>query len=488
MKRTWKFWMAMTCAMTMIVASIPAMASPNREGYVLMFDSGEELVREPRRTTVLRSAAADSAEEEIPESEPAIVTEMEAAPEAEPEIVMVPAEQHAQLTQPETEAEIVTEPAEEPAPEAEPEAEAETVEEPAEQPAPEAEPEAESEIEMEPEAELVPAEEIPETEAEPEQAEEPEAEPEQTELVPEEEPETAKEPSESETEPEAEPEPEQEPIEEPVSGPEVPAEEPAPETEPVNPEAEPEGAETLQDVLHEGVLAEEAGLEEEFVAEEETKVWTSDEPVIVYANGTANIYAEPDENSEILSTVPDGTELPVVDLTGAWCVLADNAGYVSLAEIRETAAVQEAPAKEDASTETAENPETAGTEVPAAEPAPEDGEMTEPIEGENPEEQTEVENEPEDLEPEIEEPVMNEDPNKVVRILSNRKQVMDEGEMVFLSAELVGFDDCEEIIYIWKVDKGNGFEEVPDANGPVYSFPATPETLSWNWTLTVLSR
>jgi hypothetical protein len=65
---------------------------------------------------------------------------------------------------------------------------------------------------------------------------------------------------------------------------------------------------------------------------------------------------------------------------------------------------------------------------------------------------------------------------------------MEEGEMVTLTSELEGFENCVEIAYVWKVNKGNGFEEIPGANGPTYSFPATKETLSWDWTLTVLSR
>ena len=53
---------------------------------------------------------------------------------------------------------------------------------------------------------------------------------------------------------------------------------------------------------------------------------------------------------------------------------------------------------------------------------------------------------------------------------------------------LEGFDDCHEVVYIWSVDKGNGFEDIPGAYEDAYSFIATKETLSWSWHLTVLYR
>ena len=75
-----------------------------------------------------------------------------------------------------------------------------------------------------------------------------------------------------------------------------------------------------------------------------------------------------------------------------------------------------------------------------------------------------------------------------VTIFTSRRTIMDEGEPVYLTSKLEGFEDCEEILYIWKVDKGNGFEEVPGANEPTYTFTATEESLGWAWHLTVLYR
>ena len=77
---------------------------------------------------------------------------------------------------------------------------------------------------------------------------------------------------------------------------------------------------------------------------------------------------------------------------------------------------------------------------------------------------------------------------KKVTIFTDRKAVMTEGDKVTLTSKLEGFDDCAEVRYIWKVDKGNGFEEIPGANQSSYTFTATAETLSWNWHLTVLYR
>ena len=77
---------------------------------------------------------------------------------------------------------------------------------------------------------------------------------------------------------------------------------------------------------------------------------------------------------------------------------------------------------------------------------------------------------------------------KKITIFTSRRTVMEEGEPVYLTSKLEGFEDCEEILYIWKVDKGNGFEEVPGANEPTYTFTATEESLSWGWRLTVLFK
>ena len=76
---------------------------------------------------------------------------------------------------------------------------------------------------------------------------------------------------------------------------------------------------------------------------------------------------------------------------------------------------------------------------------------------------------------------------KKVTIFTSRRVVMEEGENVTLTSKLEGFDGLE-LKYIWKVDKGEGFEEMEGANESTYVFEATAETLSWGWHLTVLYR
>ena len=57
---------------------------------------------------------------------------------------------------------------------------------------------------------------------------------------------------------------------------------------------------------------------------------------------------------------------------------------------------------------------------------------------------------------------------------------------MYLTGKLEGVEDAEEILYVWKVNKGNGFEEIPGADEATYTFIATEETLTWSWHLTVL--
>ncbi len=69
-----------------------------------------------------------------------------------------------------------------------------------------------------------------------------------------------------------------------------------------------------------------------------------------------------------------------------------------------------------------------------------------------------------------------------VRILTSFTGVIGYGEQIDLSSEV----DGEVLSYHWECDKGQGFEKIEGANDPTYSFTATPESLSWNWRLTVI--
>ena len=77
---------------------------------------------------------------------------------------------------------------------------------------------------------------------------------------------------------------------------------------------------------------------------------------------------------------------------------------------------------------------------------------------------------------------------KKVTIFTSRRVVMTVGEPVVLTSKLEGFEDCEEIYFQWKGDKGNGCEDVPGANEDSYVFDASAESLGWGWRLTVSYR
>ena len=86
-----------------------------------------------------------------------------------------------------------------------------------------------------------------------------------------------------------------------------------------------------------------------------------------------------------------------------------------------------------------------------------------------------------------EEPEKTDDEPKIpdeenVRILTSFTGVIGYGEQIDLSSEV----DGEVLSYQWECDKGQGFEKIEGANDATYSFTATPESLSWNWRLTVI--
>ena len=77
---------------------------------------------------------------------------------------------------------------------------------------------------------------------------------------------------------------------------------------------------------------------------------------------------------------------------------------------------------------------------------------------------------------------------KKVTIFTSRRSIMEEGEEISLTSKLEGFEDCAEIRYVWKVDKGNGFEVVEGATGDTLTYTASIESLNWDWHLTVMYR
>lgn len=152
------------------------------------------------------------------------------------------------------------------------------------------------------------------------------------------------------------------------------------------------------------------------------------------AVGETDVRLEGDGLSEIFATIPDGTALTVLGVEGDWVKVEIDGqiGYIYKdsvlgVEFEEPAAPEVDPA----------DPEAA--------------------------------------------------PAMKVTIFSSRRSVMSEGEPVYLTSKLEGFEGYE-IRYQWECDKGAGFENVEGANDATYSFEATAETLTYDWRLTVLYR
>ena len=176
----------------------------------------------------------------------------------------------------------------------------------------------------------------------------------------------------------------------------------------------------------------------------------------------ADVRVDPDGLSSIFMTLGEGIKVTVIGQEGDWYVIqvGSKIGYIY---------------KDDLAAQVEED-----TEEPAEaeEPAEE-----EPTEAEEP-----AEKEPVAEEPVAEEPVAEEEPvEKKVTIFSSRRTVMNDGEEIYLTSKIEGFDGCE-VIYQWECDQGEGFRNIQDANGDTYMFIASVETLSWKWRLTVYYR
>ena len=289
----------------------------------------------------------------------------------------------------------------------------------------------------EPEA---PAEEPEAPAAEPEApAEEPEAPAEEPE-APAEEPEApAEEPEAPAEEPEApaeEPEAPAEEPEAPAEEPEAPAEEPeAPAEEPEVPAEEPEAPAEGPEVPAEDEITENIDLND--VEGYDNYIELDEYPKIVLESNkdeeykVVDVREKPDGLSAIFTSLPAGTEVTVISIEEDWATVFVNGklGYIHINDIAAYLEIE----KDDSSEEIIEIP-------------------------------------------------------KKVTIFSSRRTLMEEGEPVYLTSLLEGFEDCEEIQYVWKVNKGEGFEIVEGANEETYVFTASMESLGWDWHLTVMYR
>lgn len=73
-----------------------------------------------------------------------------------------------------------------------------------------------------------------------------------------------------------------------------------------------------------------------------------------------------------------------------------------------------------------------------------------------------------------------------VRIFSSQGDVVTEGEIIYLTSSLEGFDGLD-VTFQWQVDRGDGkgWVDVEGANRSKHMFVASKETIQYSWRLIV---
>lgn len=139
------------------------------------------------------------------------------------------------------------------------------------------------------------------------------------------------------------------------------------------------------------------------------------------------------------------------------------------------------------------DPETPAEVTDPETPAEVTGDETpaEVSEGETPAEGTEGETpaagtEPQGEEGEVVGETETKAPERTVTIRSSQGDVVTEGEIIYLTSKLKGFDGLD-IAYQWQVDRGDGqgWVDVEGANRPKHMFVADRETIQYSWRLVV---
>lgn len=127
------------------------------------------------------------------------------------------------------------------------------------------------------------------------------------------------------------------------------------------------------------------------------------------------------------------------------------------------------------------------TEWVESQPEETEPEDVKPEEG-IPDDETEPdETEPDETEPDETEPAAEgKEPERKVTIFSSQGDVVMEGEIIYLTSKLEGFDGLD-IAYQWQVDRGDGagWVDVEGANRPKHMFVASRETIQYSWRLVV---
>lgn len=242
---------------------------------------------------------------------------------------------------------------------------------------------------------------------------------------------------------ETEPETTEEPGEEPAQEETVIEEENIVEViEEIPAEEEPEAAD--EDLVIE--IIEETPVQKEApaaVKAEEPEAEAETEEII----DGLDIRENADGMSVIINTIPKDAEIDVLGVEGDWVLVETEGeqGYIYAEDL-------EAQAETEETEETAEEPE-------------ETEETEETVE-------------------EAEEKVIDTS-NMKVTIFTSRRKVMKNGDPIVLTSKLDGFEGIEQINYQWYCDKGNGFEPVNGANNDSSTYTANSETLSWSWVLEV---
>ena len=171
----------------------------------------------------------------------------------------------------------------------------------------------------------------------------------------------------------------------------------------------------------------EVGTAEPEIPAEPTEEPAPEQTWTVTVNADTDVRAAADGLSEILLTIPAGTTVAVLGTEGDWLRVDANGviGYIY---------------KDSVDAWDGAEPETPDEECPIA-----------------------------------------------VTIFSSRRAVMEPGETVELTSKIEGSEGYE-IMLQWQCDKGDGFADVPGANGEQFSFEASIETLSYSWRLVVYYR
>lgn len=71
-----------------------------------------------------------------------------------------------------------------------------------------------------------------------------------------------------------------------------------------------------------------------------------------------------------------------------------------------------------------------------------------------------------------------------VNIYSDMGDTVREGDIITMTAELVGFDDVDTSVQ-WQFDDGFTWIDVPGATRLTHAFIATAETVNYSWRLSV---